>query len=165
MNSDSHEEKFCTICFDTIENVHWIMENGEKNDAQFCTECTGILIETRLDIFMDDFIKETCLATISRVCKSPFPEYLSVDGTGYGEIVKYVCIDNHTLEPKFVSTKSNEYVQNFKNAINSLKTIVIDLDRVKEELKCDETNEELKDQVENLEAILTMEKAAIFSNF
>ena len=163
MSSESTEEKFCTICFDTIENTHWIMHSGETRDPQFCSDCTTILLNSRLDNFMDEFIKEKCLATISRVCKSTFPEYLSIDGTGYGETIKQICTDDKVFEPIFTSSKSDEYVQNFKNALNSLKDIVLHLDNAKQELN-DNPSDELKEQVEHFETLLSVEKANAFQN-
>lgn len=103
--------KCCNICYDDIvpNKIIWTIEseNGTiESEPTICMECINILLQTKLDSYIESIINETCTASIKRMSR-PLPTNISIDGSGFGTIIVqiYDKDNNRYISPTLVSEK------------------------------------------------------------
>lgn len=110
----------CVACYETIEPGLQMLTDSSIIDSQLCMSCINIIINTRIDSYINQLRNETCQVASARMMKAGIPEFLTIDGAPNSPTVLYYQYENVLYCGKLKTNRSKEEIETFKLEIKSI---------------------------------------------
>lgn len=114
---DFDETNQCTI-------VYNIDDNCIKELSAICLDCLGYLKKNILGNLLTTIAKETCEASIKRIMKADLPTHLTIDGTGRGQKIDKILINNKVISTELESNISKEEIDLLNKKIGHIRELI-----------------------------------------
>lgn len=114
----------CNICWEEIEPELFLVTEHEKINSTMCLECIEIIIKQRLDSYIEHMFTETCSTASANMYKCGLPKYLSVNGTGFGTIVKSYEYKSSVYSGLLCSNKTDDEMKKINDDITSVQNVL-----------------------------------------